>query len=33
MWIDTCRGTPDAWREEKVRKAIPFCTMERVMFG
>ncbi|NLC55958.1 MAG: amidohydrolase [Armatimonadetes bacterium] len=33
MWIDTCRGTPDAWREEALRKAIPFCTMERVMFG
>ena len=33
MWIDTCRGTPDAWREEALRKAVPFCGMERVMFG
>ena len=28
MWIDTSRGTPDA-----LRKAIPFCGMERLMFG
>jgi predicted TIM-barrel fold metal-dependent hydrolase len=33
MWIDTCRGTPDAWREEALRKAVPFCGMERLMFG
>ena len=33
MWIDTCRGTPDAWREEALRKAVPFCGMEHVMFG
>ncbi|MDH7568953.1 MAG: amidohydrolase family protein, partial [Armatimonadota bacterium] len=33
MWIDTCRGTPDAWREEALRKAIPFCGMGRLMFG
>jgi predicted TIM-barrel fold metal-dependent hydrolase len=33
MWIDTCRGTPDAWREEALRKAIPFCGIERLMFG
>jgi hypothetical protein len=33
MWIDTCRGTPDAWREEALRKAVPFCGMQRVMFG
>jgi predicted TIM-barrel fold metal-dependent hydrolase len=33
MWIDTCRGTPDAWREEALRKAIPFCGIGRLMFG
>jgi len=33
MWVDTCRGTPDGWREEALRKAIPFCGMERLMFG
>ncbi len=33
MWIDTCRGTPDAWREEALRKAIPFCGMDHLMFG
>ncbi len=33
MWIDTCRGTPDAWREDALRKAIPFCGMPRLMFG
>jgi len=33
MWIDTCRGTPDAWREEALRKAIPFCGIEYLMFG
>ena len=33
MWVDTCRGTPDAWREEALRKAIPFCGMEHLMFG
>lgn len=33
MWIDTCRGTPDAWREEALRKAIPFCGIDRLMFG
>ncbi len=33
MWIDTCRGTPDAWREEALRKAAPFCGMGHLMFG
>lgn len=33
MWIDTCRGTPDAWREEALRKAVAFCGMPRLMFG
>lgn len=33
MWIDTCRGTPDAWREEALRKAVPFVGVERLMFG
>jgi len=33
MWIDTCRGTPDAWRLEALQKAIPFCGMDRLMFG
>ena len=33
MWIDTCRGTPDNYREEALGKAIPFCGMERLMFG
>jgi predicted TIM-barrel fold metal-dependent hydrolase len=33
MWVDTCRGTPDAWREEALRKAVPFCGVERLMFG
>jgi predicted TIM-barrel fold metal-dependent hydrolase len=33
MWVDTCRGTPDAWREEALRKAVPFCGCERLMFG
>lgn len=33
MWIDSCRGTPDAWREEALRKAVAFCGMEHVMFG
>jgi len=33
MWIDTCRGTPDAWRVEALAKAVPFCGMEHVMFG
>lgn len=33
MWIDTCRGTPDAWREEALRKAVPFCSVQRLMFG
>lgn len=33
MWVDTCRGTPDAWREEALRKTIPFCGSEHVMFG
>ncbi len=33
MWIDTCRGTPDSYREEALRKAIPFCGMEYLMFG
>jgi predicted TIM-barrel fold metal-dependent hydrolase len=33
MWIDTSRGTPDAWREDALRKAIPFCSTKRLMFG
>ncbi|MBI2300831.1 MAG: amidohydrolase [Armatimonadetes bacterium] len=33
MWVDTCRGTPDGWREEALRKAVPFCGVERLMFG
>jgi predicted TIM-barrel fold metal-dependent hydrolase len=33
MWVDTCRGTPDAWRLEALQKAIAFCGSERVMFG
>ena len=33
MWIDTCRGTPDGWREEALRKAVPFCGVGRLMFG
>jgi predicted TIM-barrel fold metal-dependent hydrolase len=33
MWIDTCRGTPDGWREEALRKAVPFCGTGRLMFG
>ena len=33
MWIDTCRGTPDSYREEALRKAIPFCGMDYLMFG
>ncbi len=33
MWVDTCRGTPDGWHEEALRKAVPFCGVERLMFG
>lgn len=33
MWVDTCRGTPDAWREEALAKAVPFCGMDHLMFG
>jgi predicted TIM-barrel fold metal-dependent hydrolase len=33
MWVDTCRGTPDAWREEALRKAVPFVGIDRLMFG
>jgi predicted TIM-barrel fold metal-dependent hydrolase len=33
MWIDTCRGTPDAWRTEALRKAVPFVEGDRLMFG
>lgn len=33
MWIDTCRGTPDAWRVEALRKAVPFVESSRLMFG
>jgi predicted TIM-barrel fold metal-dependent hydrolase len=33
MWIDTCRGTPDAWRQEALSKAVPFVGTERLMFG
>ncbi len=33
MWIDTCRGTPDAWRLEALQKAIPFVPGDHLMFG
>lgn len=33
MWIDTCRGTPDAWRLEALQKAVSFCGTGRMMFG
>ena len=33
MWIDTCRGTPDAWRLEARQKAAAFCGTNRLMFG
>ena len=33
MWIDTCRGTPDAWRLEALQKAVSFCGTDRLMFG
>jgi hypothetical protein len=33
MWIDTCRGTPDAWRTEALRKAVPFVESDHLMFG
>lgn len=33
MWIDTCRGTPDLWRQEALAKAVPHCTVDRLMFG
>lgn len=33
MWIDTCRGTPDAWRLEALQKAVPFCGTSRLMYG
>jgi len=33
MFIDTCRGTPDAWRTEALRKAIPFVEGDHLMFG
>lgn len=33
MWVDTCRGTPENWREEAMRKAVPFMGMDHLMFG
>lgn len=33
MYIDCCRGTPDAWRLEALRKAVPFCTTQYLMYG
>jgi predicted TIM-barrel fold metal-dependent hydrolase len=33
MWIDTCRGTPDAWREDALRKAVIFAGCTRLMYG
>ena len=33
MWVDCCRGTPENWREEAMRKAIPFVGTDRLMFG
>ena len=33
MWIDTCRGTPDAWRLDALHKAVSFCGTDRLMFG
>ena len=33
MWIDTCRGTPDAWRLDALQKAAAFCGTSRLMFG
>lgn len=33
MWVDTCRGTPDAWRLDALQKAVAFCGTNRLMFG
>lgn len=33
MWIDTCRGTPDAWRTDALQKAVSFCGTSRLMYG
>jgi predicted TIM-barrel fold metal-dependent hydrolase len=33
MFIDTCPGTPDAWRTEAFRKAVPFTGTDHLMFG
>jgi predicted TIM-barrel fold metal-dependent hydrolase len=33
MFVDTCPGTPDAWRTEALQKAVPFVGSERLMFG
>lgn len=33
MWIDTCRGTPDAWRTDALGKAVPFVEGDHLMFG
>lgn len=33
MWIDTCRGTPDAWRQDALAKAVGFCGTKRLMYG
>lgn len=33
MWIDCSRGTPDAWREDALRKAVIFAGCNRLMYG
>lgn len=33
MWIDCSRGTPDAWRLDAMRKAVPFVGCQRLMYG
>ncbi len=33
MFVDTCPGTPDAWRTDAMRKAVPFVGTGRLMFG
>jgi predicted TIM-barrel fold metal-dependent hydrolase len=33
MWIDCSRGTPDVWRLDALRKAVPFCGTGRLMYG
>ena len=33
MWIDTCPGTPPAWRSEALRKAFSFAGDEYLLWG